>query len=162
MLWGLMSRWTMPAPWSASSPAATSEMTRTSSAIAERGRLRDAIAERAAGDVVDRQVVAPIRFGSLDDRDEMRVVHLGGGARFLAEPVLEDEIAGELDLEHLQRDLAAVLGPGPEDEPHPSLAERLLERVPAELVAGLELPPGAAGNRHAAKHTGARRGTPSR
>ena len=76
----------------------------------ERGRLRDAVAERAAGDVVDRQVVAPVRLGSLDDRDEVRVVHLGGGPRFLAEPVLEDEIAGELDLEHLQRDLAAVLG----------------------------------------------------
>ena len=112
MLWGLMSRWTMPAPWSASSPAATSEMTRTSSATPERRRLRDAIAERAPGDVVDRQVVAPVRLGGLDDRDEMRVVHLGGGARLLAEPVLEDEIAGELDLEHLQRDLAAVLGPG--------------------------------------------------
>ena len=73
-------------------------------------RLRDAVAERAAGDVVDRQVVAPVGLGGLEDRDEMRVVHLGGGARFLPEPVLEDEIAGELELEHLQRDLAAVLG----------------------------------------------------
>ena len=162
MLWGLMSRWTMPAAVERVEPRGDLGDDPNELRDPERRRLRDAIAERAAGDVVDRQVVAPVRFGSLDDRDEMRVVHLGGGARFLAEPVLEDEIAGELDLEHLQRDLAAVLGPGPEDEPHPSLAERLLERVPAELVAGLELPPGAAGNRHAAKHTGARPRTPSR
>jgi hypothetical protein len=105
----------------------------------QRAALLEHVLERRALDVADREVVAAVGLARLEDRDEVLVLHLGGGARLLVEALLEGVVVGELELQELERHDLAVVADGLEDEPHPALAEERLEPVAAERLTDLDL-----------------------
>ena len=101
--------------------------------------LIEPILERSPLGVEDREVDPAVGLPGVDDRNEVRMPHLGRGPRFLREALVEDLVLEELALQHLQRDDLAVAPPGAEDQPHSALAEHRLEAVVAETVAALQL-----------------------
>ena len=84
--------------------------------------------------------MAAVVLAGVEDREQVRVQHLRGGARLLPEARRERLVREQVDLQQLDRDgLAVRLPHRAEHEPHPTLAERLLEAVPGDRVPGLEL-----------------------
>ena len=83
----------------------------------------------------------PVRLRRLEDRHEVAVAYLRGGPGFLLEPLLEDEVAAELALQHLQRHRAVVaVAVRLEDEAHAALTEHRLEPVRTERVSPAPVP----------------------
>ena len=68
------------------------------------------------------------------------MLDLGSSPRLVDEAVPVHQVVAEVELQRLERNRRAVArARGPEDAPHPALAEELLEPVVAERVAGLKL-----------------------
>ena len=125
--------------------------------------LADAVVERLARHVAHGQEARAVDVAGLDHVDQVRVVDLGGGARLAGEAAGRMLVAHEARLEHLQRDDGAVLADRAEDDPHPALAELLVDDVRAEGVARLQGPGvGLAPVRHAASIGAGRKKSPSR
>ena len=56
----------------------------------------------------DGEEAAPVRLARLEHRHEVRLAHLGRGARLLLEAPAEDRILDQLEAHHLERDDLAV------------------------------------------------------
>ena len=148
---GLTSRCTRPAACSASSAEAISATIRVDVLERQRPVLADAVVERLARHVVHGQEAGAVDVAGLDHVDQLRVVDLGGGARLAGEAAGRLVVAHEARLEHLQRHDRPVLVDRAEDDPHPALAELLVDDVRAEGVARLQRPRvGLAPERHGA------------
>ena len=87
----------------------------------ERRLLADQLLERAAGQVLHRDVVRVLEGAAVVDADDVRVLQAGGGLRLAAEALDEPGIRGEAAVQQLQRDLAPeLLVLGQEHVGHPA------------------------------------------
>ena len=100
--------------------------------------------EGLAVDEGDREVGPPVGLSGIDDRDQVPVLNLAGRPSLVHEAATEDLVVVELGSKDLQRhDEAVGFAHGTEDDPHPALAERSLQPVGAEAVAGAQIRHGA-------------------
>ena len=75
----------------------------------ERRLLADQLLERAAREVLHRDVVGAVVGAAVVDADDVRVLQAGGGLRLAAEALDEAGVLGEPAVQQLQRDLAPEL-----------------------------------------------------
>ena len=101
------------------------------------GRLQPAVFEQDRPEVVppdelhDHEV-GPIGGAPVVDPDDVRVAEDGRGTRLPPEPINEPAVAGELGVEHLERDLAPQNGVvGPVDLAHPAGGDAGDDLIPA-------------------------------
>ncbi len=88
----------------------------------------------ASRDVLDSQVVTPVRLARLEDPDEIRVLDLGGDPGLPEEAPDERLVLGELLLQELDGDgVAAARRLGAEHDAHGAAAKLFLESVGADL-----------------------------
>ena len=100
----------------------------------------ETVFERAALDVADHEVLAPVGLAGFHDRHEVAIPNLPGGPHLLPEAPLEGVVFGQLALQHLDRDDVAVPLVGrTKDQPHSALSDQGVEPIRPERVAGLEL-----------------------
>ena len=93
-----------------------------------------------AGHVAHGEEARAVDVAGLEHVDQMRVDDLGRGARLAGEAPGRVLVGDQPRLEHLQRDDGAVLADRAEHDPHPALAQRLVDEVLAERVARLQRP----------------------
>ena len=72
----------------------------------QRPLLVEQVFERRAGDVLHYEVVEPALTLHAIDRDDVRMVQLGGGLRFLLEPSHDLVVLRDVGRQHLDRDVA--------------------------------------------------------
>ncbi len=95
---------------------------------------REQGAEVDALDIAHRDVEDALRLACLVDRDDVRVLHLGGDPPLLLESLAEARVVGELGGQDLQRHLAPVLELlGEVDDAHPAAADQALDAEAREL-----------------------------
>ena len=87
-------------------------------------------------------ILAALDLAGFQNRNEVSVLDLLRSAALVNESTPERLVLDEDALQDLERDLFPVgVAHGPEDDPHPSLAEDLLQAVRAKPPADLELAP---------------------
>ena len=87
--------------------------------------LADELLERAALEVLHRDVVGAVPLAAVEDADDVRVLQAGGAGRLAPEALDELVVLGEAAVQELQRDLAAELRVlGAVDVGHAARAER--------------------------------------
>ena len=136
MLWGLTSRWTMPAAWAASSAPATWPSSSTASAGGSGPVGGDPALQVAALDQPHRDDQLAVLLAGVVDGDDVGVVEPGGEARLAQEPLAEALVVGEVAGDHLERH-RPVEGQvrRPVDDAHPAARDQRVDAVPAERGA---------------------------
>ena len=129
-LWGLTSRWTMPAAWAASSASATWP----SRAIARAGGSGPsrsiAAPQVAALDQPHRHDQLAVDLARVEDRHHRRVVEAGGEPGLAQEALAEALAVGQLAGDHLQRHRPFQAQVGrPVDDAHPTPRDQRVEAV---------------------------------
>ena len=134
---GLMSRWTRPARWAASSASATwaARPAACHGSIGAGSSMRSR--QRAARDQLHHDRLGAGLRARVVDRDDPGVSEAGGGDRLLAEAGDEAAVGGQVRVEQLHGDLAPqdLVGPAPHLG-HPARGDELFEPVPARRAAG--------------------------
>ena len=107
MFSGLMSRWTMPSLDALASAAATCRRISSASCGASEPLAANDFAQVAAGDVFLGDEVDAVVLADFVDLHDAGVDQRGGGAGFVMEAADVVRVAGQLGVEHLERDLPA-------------------------------------------------------
>ena len=106
MFSGLMSRWTMPSLEALQRAAVTCRRI-SSVSCGERAAAAGDFAQIAAGHVFLHDVVDALVLADFVDLHDAGMHQCGGGAGFVMKPADIVRIAGQLFVEHLERDLPA-------------------------------------------------------
>ena len=159
MLAGVTSRWTSPAAWAASSPAAIAATSRRPSSTGERAG-RDPVGQRPVARERHGQVAAPLALAVVEDRHHGGVAHRAEGVALALEAHPEAGVGPERRVHHLHGGHGAALGvAGAVDRRLPAAPDALAE-LPGARDAALRaaVTGGPAGAR--APATGSTRGPP--
>ena len=96
----------------------------------QRQTLADALLQRAAGQILHRQIINALVRGDVVDRDDMRIAELGDDPAFPQETLGEFFISGQNRLDDFQRDMTMQrLLQGEIDNRHAALAEFALNLI---------------------------------
>ena len=147
MLPGLMSRCTIPAAHSASSPAATSAHMRTPQQCRARPP-RELLLEGEPVDESLRHVGNALVLPRLDHGHDVRMPDRLGDPRLALEAAPERLVARHVALDELQRHLTSRRGPRLVDPPHAAFTQQTVDRVVADRV-GFGASPGTVAHRPA-------------
>ena len=116
--------------------------------LIDRSLLPDQLLERAAREVLHRDVVRVVVLAAVVDADDVRVLEAGGGLGLAPEALDEARVLGEPVVQELQRDLAPELlvlgeehiGHASGAEPGDDLVPPIDQRAAGELGHGVTYP----------------------